>query len=88
MDNGSAAGPGNTVVVCLAQSSDGADASLGEEVHSQIAQALLCDHDIWLVLSDVLAQVLNVVLFQLEELRPAQPVKLSMSELLASLESL
>ena len=62
----------DAVVVCLTQPADATDACLRKEVHGQVAQALLCDHHIRLVLCNVLAQGLDILLFKLEQLSPAQ----------------
>ncbi len=71
MDDGGAGGAGDAVVVGLAQAADGGDASLGQEVHGQVAEALLRHHQVRLVLGDLRALPLYVVLLQLQQGCPA-----------------
>lgn len=61
----------DSVVVGLPEPPDGADACLGEEVHGKVAQALLSDHNIGLVLDDLCANLLNVVFLHLKQSSPA-----------------
>ena len=76
MDDGGAGGAGDAVVVGLAQAADGRDAGLGQEVHGQVAEALLRDDQIRLVLDDLGALPLYVVLLQLQQRRPAASPRL------------
>ena len=71
VDNGGAGGAGDAVVVGLAQAADGRDAGLGQEVHGQVAEALLRDHQVRLVLGNLRALPLYVVLLQLQQSSPA-----------------
>ena len=58
--------PGDTVVVRLADASDGADARLDEEVLSEIGDALFGDEQVGLELDDVVADALDVLLLELK----------------------
>lgn len=62
---------GDSVVVGLPEPSDGADACLGKEVHGQVTQPLLSDHNIGLVLDDLCANLLDVVFLHLQQCSPA-----------------
>lgn len=71
VNNGSSTCSGDSVVVGLPEPSDGADACFGEEVHGQVTQALLSDHNIGLVLDDLCADLLDVVFLHLQQCSPA-----------------
>ena len=71
VDDGGAGGTGNAVVVGLAQAANGRDAGLGEEVHGQVAQALLGDDQVRLVLGNLSALPLYVLFLQLQQRGPA-----------------
>lgn len=71
VDNGGSTGSGDSVVVGLPEPSDSADACLGEEMHGKVAQALLSDHHIRLVLDDLGTDLLDVVFLQLQQCSPA-----------------
>ena len=71
MHNGSPTGPGYPVVVSLPQPPDCTDASLCQEMHGQITEALLCDDYIGLVLDDLCTDVLDVLFLHLEKCSPA-----------------
>ena len=76
MDDGGAGGAGDAVVVGLAQAPNGRDAGLGQEVHGQVAKALLRDHQVRFVLGDLRALPLYVILFQLQQSSPAPSLAL------------
>ena len=65
VNNGGSTGSRDSVVVSLPESSDSTDACLGEEMHGKVAQALLGDHHIGLVLDDLCADLLDVVFLHL-----------------------
>ena len=71
VDNRGSTGSGDSVVVSLPEPSDSADACLGEEMHSKVAQALLSDHHIRLVFDDLCTDLLDVVFLQLQQCSPA-----------------
>ena len=60
----------DAIVVCLAQAPDGAHARLGQEVYRQVRQPLLGDHHVGLMPRHLPAQVPDVVLLELQQLRP------------------
>jgi hypothetical protein len=72
VNNGCPACPGDSVVVRFTQTADGADVGLGQVVHGEIAEALLCDDHVWLVLDDLGARFLDPILLQFQKGSPAK----------------
>lgn len=70
MYNGSSTSPGYSVVVCLPEPPDCADACLCQEVHGKVTEALLRDDHIWLVPDDLSTNILYILLLHLQQCCP------------------
>mmetsp|Transcript_17332 Transcript_17332/g.40396 ORF Transcript_17332/g.40396 Transcript_17332/m.40396 type:complete len:230 (-) Transcript_17332:818-1507(-) len=70
VDNVGAADFGNPRVVSFSQASDDRDVCLQQEVLCQVRDTLLSDHKVWLDSYHVIAKLLHLLFFLLEELLP------------------
>ena len=59
VDNGSSTGPGDPVVVSLADPANGRDAGLHQEVLGKVRHSLLRDHQVWFQGNDLIANLLD-----------------------------